>query len=92
MSTAQLTAQRIYDSFRFALLPDDVKRHLAILFISSHDTPSSLGDNDVSAYALTEEEKEVRLRQSVADAKAGRVYTCEEIYDSLDQKYPWLCE
>ena len=35
MRTAELTAHRIYDTYRLGELPDDVKRQLVILFMSS---------------------------------------------------------
>lgn len=92
MSTAELTAHRIYDSYRFSQLPDEVKRSLAVLFITSSsvekedDTPSAL------ANVLTTEEKKARLMQAVTDAKEGRTYSSEEIHRKLDSKYPWLIE
>lgn len=91
MSTAELTAHRIYDSYRFSQLPNEVKRSLAVLFITS----SAEKEDDMSgtlANVLTAEEKKARLIQAVADAKEGRTYTCEEIYKKLDSKYPWLCK
>ena len=92
MSTAELTAHRIYDSYRFSQLPDEVKRSLAVLFITSSsvekedDTPSAL------ANVLTTEEKKARLMQAVTDAKEGRTYSSEEIHRKLDSKYPWLAD
>lgn len=92
MSTAELTAHRIYDSYRFSQLPDDVKRSLAVLFITSSSVDKEDNMPSTLANVLTTEEKKARLMQAVADVKEGRTYTSEEIHRKLDSKYPWLCE
>ena len=89
MSTAELTAHRIFDSYRFQGLPDDVKRHLAILCIS---TTSSVTDIEVEdSLLLTNSEKKTRATAALMDAKSGNSYSTEEACKKLDSKFPWLC-
>ena len=90
MSTAELTAHRIFDSYRFQRLPDDVKRHLAILCIST-----ALSETDSVAeepLLLTRSEKETRAKAAFTDAQTGNSYSTEEVCQKLDNKYPWLCK
>ncbi len=90
MSTAELTAHRIFDSYRFLGLPDEVKRHLAILCLS---TSLSETDKDVEEpLLLTNTEKEIRAKAAFMDAKSGNSYSTEEVCQNLDSKYPWLCK
>lgn len=90
MSTAEYTANRIYNSFRLQELPDDVRRHLAILCIGTQSTDS---ETDIaSAVALSQEEKTARAQKAFHEAKAGKTYSTEEISEYIDDKYPWLCK
>ena len=36
------------------------------------------------------EEINAWLDESEADAEAGREYTCEEVFERMKEKYPWL--
>lgn len=89
MSTAELTAHRIFDSYRFQNLPSDVRRHIAILCLS---TPSESEEDIANACTLSEMEKRARANQALEDAKTGRSYSTAEICRNLDSKYPWLCK
>ena len=40
----------------------------------------------------TMEELHARIERSLADAKAGRVHTTEEVRRMMESKYPCLCE
>ena len=40
----------------------------------------------------TMEELHARIERSLADAKAGRVHTTEEVRRMIESKHPWLCE
>ena len=40
----------------------------------------------------TMEELHARIERSLADAKAGRVHTTEEVRHMMERKYPCLCE
>ena len=40
----------------------------------------------------TMEEINARIERSLADAKAGRVHTTEEVRRMMETKYPWLCK
>lgn len=90
MSTAELTAHRIFDSYRFQGLPDDVKRHLAILCISTTTSEADIKTED--PLFLTDNEKETRARAALMDAQTGNSYSTEEVCNNLDKKYPWLCK
>ena len=89
MSTAELTAHRIFDSYRFQNLPNDVRRHIAILCLS---TPSESEEDIAGVCTLSDLEKKERAKQALMDAKAGRSYSTAEICSNLDSKYPWLCK
>ena len=91
MSTAEITARRIYDSYRFQNLSDEVRRHVAILCLSA--TADGDGMEDITdALTLSLQEKEVRARKALEDAKAGSWCSTEELCEQLDNKYPWLCK
>lgn len=89
MSTAELTAHRIFDSYRFQSLPSDVRRHIAILCLS---TPFENEENIDSVCTLSDLEKKERAKQALVDAKTGCSYSTTEICRNLDDKYPWLCK
>ena len=89
MSTAELTAHRIFDSYRFQNLPSGVRRHIAILCLS---TPSESEEDIADVCTLSDLEKKERAKQALLDAKAGRSYSTAEICGNLDSKYPWLCK
>lgn len=40
----------------------------------------------------TMEEINARIDRSLADAKAGRTYTSDEVKRIMEAKHPWLCE
>ena len=40
----------------------------------------------------TMEELNARIDRSLADAKAGRTYTSDEVRQFMEAKHPWLCE
>jgi predicted transcriptional regulator len=46
----------------------------------------------VSALQFTREEQIAELRESEEDYKAGRFRSSEEVFRSLEEKYPFLCE
>lgn len=89
MSTAELTAQRIFDSYRFQNLPSDVRRHIAILCLS---TPFESEEDIADVCSLSDMEKRERAKQALMDAKTGHSYSTAEICKNLDSKYPWLCK
>ena len=43
---------------------------------------------DLTPYTM--EEINAWLDESEADAEAGREYTCEEVFEPMKEKYPWL--
>ena len=46
----------------------------------------------IPALQFTKEELIAELRQSEEDRQAGRFRSSEEVFGSLEQKYPFLCE
>lgn len=90
MSTAELTAQRIYDSYRFHTLPDEVRRYVAILCLTPTNRNEEVDTNE--ALTLSAQEKMTRAQQALEDAKQGKWVTTEELCNNLDKKYPWLCK
>lgn len=46
----------------------------------------------VPALQITREELIAELRESEEDYKAGRFRSSEEVFRSLEEKYPFLCE
>lgn len=89
MSTAELTARRIFESYHFRNLSDEVRRHVAILCLSS-TTEDETTDVD-EALTLSALEKEIRAKAAFEDAQNGNWCTTEELCNHLDSKYPWLC-
>ncbi|MBQ9666009.1 MAG: hypothetical protein IJV33_06030 [Bacteroidaceae bacterium] len=104
MSTAERTARNFYYAHHLATMPEDVKRHLMILLLSTPDDEKSYSyleaDDEESNSILAEpapqpftmEDIHRRLEQSVADAKAGRTMTCETVHANMETQFPWLCE
>lgn len=91
MSTAELTARRIYDSFQFQNLSDEVRRHVAILCLSSaieHEDTAETFD----AVTLSAQEKEARAKKAFSDAKSDNWTSTDCLCEQLDSKYPWLCK
>ena len=43
-------------------------------------------------YTAAEEELRGRLVLAVQDAREGRTMSCEEVHQTMEQKFPWLCE
>lgn len=43
---------------------------------------------DLTPYTM--EEINAWLDESEADAEVGREYTCEEVFERMKEKYPWL--
>lgn len=41
---------------------------------------------------FTMEDINNRLDMAEADMLAGRILSCESVHESLEQKFPWLCE
>ena len=41
---------------------------------------------------FTMEDINKRLDMAEADMIAGRIMSCENVHESLEQKFPWLCE
>lgn len=46
----------------------------------------------ISALQYTREELIELLHRSEEDIKAGRVYTSEEVFRRMEEKFPFLCE
>lgn len=89
MSTAELTAHRIFDSYRFQNLPSDVRRHIAIMCLS---TPVEGEEEIADVCTLSDMEKRERANHALMDAKTGCSYSTADICKVLDSKYPWLCK
>jgi hypothetical protein len=97
MSTAEITAHRIYNSYHLGELPEDVKKHLMILFLSENKKKT----DDVTFEGMAAEEfpprvttEELRARISCAEAEilAGKTNPVEDFEGNMEAKYPWLCE
>lgn len=86
MSTAEITARRIYDSYRFRNLPDEVRRHVAILCLMPTSDSDSVGSDE--AVTLTMQEKKIRASEAYLDAQNGNWCSTEDICNNLDIKYP----
>ncbi|MBR6202466.1 MAG: hypothetical protein IKQ62_05640 [Bacteroidaceae bacterium] len=41
---------------------------------------------------FTMEDINKRLDMAEADMIAGRIMSCENVHECLEQKFPWLCE
>lgn len=39
---------------------------------------------------MSEEEKCAALKEALADAREGRVISCEEVHRRMEEKYTWL--
>lgn len=90
MSTAEITARRIYDSYRFHDLPDEVRRHVAILCLIPTEDKENVDADE--ALTLSVNEKRIRATEAFLDAQNGNWSSTEELCDNLDSKYPWLCK
>lgn len=90
MSTAEITARRIYDSYRFHDLPDEVRRHVAILCLMSARDVDNVDTDE--AVTLSAQEKRIRATQALLDAQEGNWCSTEDLCKNLDSKYPWLCK
>lgn len=89
MSTAEITARRIYDSFQLQNLSEEVRRHVAILCLSSaieHEDAVDAFD----AITLFPQEKVARAEKALSDAKEGNWSSTESLCEQLDSRYPWL--
>ena len=106
MRTAELTAHRIYDTYHLGELPDDVKRQLVILFMRDKEEAKCKSYTDIinsteeesgllcedSPINMSAEAVSSRLTNAEADALSGRGYSCEEVHDRIEKKFPWLCD
>ena len=91
MSTAEITARRIYDSYQLQNLSEEVRRHVAILCLNSAIEPEDTVEVS-DAVTLSPQEKEVRAKNALSDAKTGNWCTTDSLCEQLDSKYPWLCK
>ena len=95
MSAAEITARRIYSSYHLGALPEDVKKHLMILFLSEgkakSDMPEGMVGEDFPPM-LSAEELRARISEAETDILAGKTNSIEEFNANMEMKYPWLCE
>lgn len=94
MSTSELTAHRIFDSFCLSYpaesLDADVRRHLAILLLQS-DMPDVLpATGTMKQY--TREELCNRVAEADAEYFAGKSRPIEELFSDLEKEFPELCK
>ena len=97
MSTAEITAHRIYNLYHLGELPEDVKKHLMILFLSENKKKT----DDVAFEGMaaeefpprvTTEELRARIASAEADILVGRTNPIDKFEGDMEAKYPWLCE
>ena len=86
MSAAEITARRIYSSYHLGALPEDVKKHLMILFLSEgmvgEEFPPMLSADELCA----------RVAEAETEILAGKTNSVEDFEANIEMKYPWLCE
>lgn len=78
-----LSSEGLWDMLQ-SLTPD-TKRWLGEKLIKASEEEERLAP-------YTMEELHARIERSLADAKAGRVHTTEEVRRMMETKYPWLCK
>ena len=78
-----LSSEGLWDMLQ-SLTPD-TKRWLGEKLIKA-----SKEEERLAPYTM--EEINARIERSLADAKAGRVHTTEEVRRMMETKYPWLCK
>lgn len=92
MSTAEMTAHKIYETYKLGALPQDVKHHLIILFQkdNSYEERASAEESD---YMVAETEKiQARGREALEQIKAGAGKPIEELFDEINSLHPWPCK
>ena len=95
MSAAEITARRIYTSYHLGALPEDVKKHLMILFLSEGKTRKDVSEGMVGEDfppMLSAEELRARVAEAEMDILAGKTNSVEDFDANIEMKYPWLCE
>ena len=92
MSTAEITAHRIYETYKLGALPQEVKRQLMILFLS--ETPyqdiTSADENNSMAGEIEELQTRGRIAMEQINAKEGK--PIDELFDEINSQHPWLCK
>jgi len=105
MSKAEIAARNFYDEYNLRFMPEDVRRQLIILMLSSpvvqkNKSYEELANNDDVSCVVSEsnpidmspEAIKTRCHQAEEDAMSGRVLTSEEVHKNLEAKFPWLCD
>ena len=95
MSAAEITARRIYSSYHLGALPEDVKKHLMILFLSEGKAKSDTSEGMVGEDfppMLSADELRARVAEAETEILAGKTNSVEDFEENIEMKYPWLCE
>ena len=94
---ATLSVQELWSQIR--MLPAGERHWLANKLYDYHWLANKLYDyeevyeeEEERLTPYTMEELNARIDRSLADAKAGRTYTSDEVRQFMEAKHPWLCE
>jgi len=90
MSTAEITAHKIYKAYNLGALPQDVKRHLMIMFLNEASSDSVIPSDDYST--VDTEELQTRAHVALDQISAGEGRPIKELFDEVDSLYSWLCK
>ena len=84
---ATLSVQELWSQIR--MLPVGERHWLANKL---YDYEEVYEEEEERLTPYTMEELNARIDRSLADAKAGRTYTSDEVRQFMEAKHPWLCE
>lgn len=85
MSAAERTARKVYREYNLGILPEDVKRQLMILFLTS---PSEIDDVENSSLPnISVEALRTSAEKSYQEAVRGEGRPVDELLDELSSKY-----
>lgn len=83
MSTAELRAREVYNTYNLGMLPSDVKRHLMILFLSTDSVEAEITTMPV----VSLETLRARAETSYQEMQNGKAKPIDELLDNLSSKY-----
>lgn len=88
MSTAELSAYQIYQSYNLSSLTKEVKQCLVAL-LCGHPV-SSMQDAIIEELPkYTVDDLKAQARQNTEDIKNGNCHPIDELFDELGKEYPW---
>ena len=84
---ATLSVQELWSQIR--MLPAGERHWLANKL---YDYEEVYEEEEERLTPYTMEEINAWIDESEADEEAGRTYTCAEVQQMMEAKYPWLCK